>query len=204
MCMKQKLEKSLAGDALPKQWPCWLSRFSAWVLRKRGWQAQGNLANRRKLIISVGPHTSNWDFFVGLFVLFTLRLRVSFFGKHTLFVPPIGGLLRFIGGIPVERTKAHGTVEAIANRIREADQMLLVLTPEGTRKPVYPWKSGFMQIARAAKVPVQLVGFDYRKKAIIFGPILDQIENVENQMETAYAFYASVCGKFPENCLIKN
>lgn len=202
--MKQKLEKSLAGDALPKQWPCWLSRFSAWVLRKRGWQAEGELADRHKLIISVAPHTSNWDFFVGLMVLFTLRLKISFFGKHTLFVPPIGALLRFIGGIPVERSKSHGMVGAIAKKIREADRMLLVVAPEGTRKPVFPWKSGFMQIARAAQVPVQLIGFDYKKKTIVFGPVLEQIESVENQMEIAYAFYARVSGKFPKKCLIKN
>lgn len=200
--MKQKLEKSLAGEALPKQWPCWLSRFSAWVLRKRGWQAEGELANRNKLIISVAPHTSNWDFFVGLFVLFTLRLKISFFGKHTLFVPPIGGLLRFIGGIPVERSKSHGMVGAIAKTIRQADKMLLVLAPEGTRKPVFPWKSGFMQIARAAQVPVQLIGFDYKEKTIVFGPVLEQFENVDDQMQKAYAFYARVSGKFPKNCLI--
>ncbi len=202
--MKQKLEKTLAGDALPKHWPVWLSRFSAWVLRQWGWQAEGELANRNKLIISIAPHTSNWDFFVGLLVLFTLRMKISFFGKHSLFVPPIGGFLRFIGGIPVERSKAHGMVGNIAAKIRQVDKMVLVLAPEGTRKPVYPWKSGFMQIARAANVPVQLVAFDYRRKTIVFGPVLEQIENVEHQMETTYAFYASVCGKFPHNCLIKN
>lgn len=201
--MKQKLEKSLAGDALPKQWPVWLSRFSAWVLRTRGWQAEGELADRNKLIISIAPHTSNWDFFVGLLVLFTLRLKISFFGKHSLFVPPIGSFLRFIGGIPVERSKAHGMVGAIAAKIRQANKMILVLAPEGTRKPVFPWKSGFMQIARAAQVPVQLVAFDYRKKTIVFGPVLEHIDNVEHQMQAAYAFYARARGKFPEKCLIK-
>ncbi|WP_189408178.1 1-acyl-sn-glycerol-3-phosphate acyltransferase [Alteromonas halophila] len=201
--MKQILDKSLAGRQLPKHWPNWLSRFSAWVLFRRGWRAEGNLANRRKLIISIAPHTSNWDFFVGLFVLFTLRLKISFFGKHSLFIPPIGGLLRFIGGIPVERSKAHGMVGAIAEKIRAAETMVLVLTPEGTRKPVFPWRSGFIQIARAAQVPVQLVGFDYKKKTIVFGPVIEQVENVEQQMQTVYAFYARVCGKFPGNCLIK-
>ncbi|MEW9797014.1 lysophospholipid acyltransferase family protein [Alteromonas sp. CYL-A6] len=200
--MSKKLSTNLVGQSVPRQWPHWLSGFAQWLMRVRGWQAEGELANRPKMVISVAPHTSNWDFFIGLFVLFALRLKVSFFGKHTLFFPPLSWVMKAIGGIPVERSRSHGMVGAIADKIKATEQLLLVLAPEGTRRPVYPWKTGFMQIAKAAGVPVQLIGFDYIKKRIIFGPVIEQVIDINQQMQTVYAFYASVTGKFPEKCRV--
>lgn len=201
--MSKPLCSKLAGDALPKARPVWLSSWAAWVLATLGWQAEGELANREKLVLSVAPHTSNWDFILGVFVLFTLRLNISYFGKHTLFYPPLGWFMRMIGGIPVRRSKAHGLVQDIASKIKAARQLVMVIAPEGTRKAVFPWRKGFIQIAKHAKVGVQLIGFDYQRKMIIFGPVLDNIDDIDDAMCLVYKFYAGVNAKFPASCKVK-
>lgn len=189
------------GALIARKWPMWLSRFGSFILTRRGWQVEGEFINRKKAILAVAPHTSNWDFFIGLMVVFAFRLNISFFGKHSIFVPPLGYVVRKLGGIAIERSKAHGVVQNIAKQTKEADNMLLALAPEGTRSPVYPWKTGFMYIAKEAEVPIQLIGLDYAQKTIILGPIIEKVDNIEQQMQTIYAFYANVSAKYPQNCI---
>ena len=191
------------GENIPRKWPNWLSRFAAWVLTKRGWRVEGELINQKKAILAVAPHTSNWDFFIGLFVVFSFKLNINFFGKHTIFTPPLGAIVKRLGGIPIERSKAHGVVTSIANKIKEADQLILALAPEGTRSPIYPWKTGFMHIAREAEIPIQVIGLDYARKMIVLGPIIQKVTNIDEQMQTIYAFYDTVCAKYPKNCITK-
>ena len=199
--MSQRIHPQLVGDKIPRKWPRWLSVVGCFILNKRGWRVEGELINRKKVILAVAPHTSNWDFFIGLMVIFASRLNVNFFGKHTIFTPPLGYVLRRLGGIPIERTKAHGVVANIVKKIIDSDEMVLALAPEGTRSPIFPWKTGFLYIAKEAKIPVQLIGFDYAKKQIIFGPIIENIDDIEEQMQTIYAFYANVCAQYPKNCI---
>ncbi|WP_414830726.1 1-acyl-sn-glycerol-3-phosphate acyltransferase [Alteromonas sp. H39] len=196
----KRIDESLVPDAMPRQGPAWLATIAAWGFRQRGWTASGKMVDAPKAILAVAPHTSNWDFFIGLFVLFALRLKVSFFGKHTIFIPPLGWLMRKLGGIPIERSRAHGMVEGISVSIEKQQKMVLALAPEGTRKGVYPWKTGFLHIARQATIPVQLIGLDYQRKQLVFGPVLRQIDDVSEQMQKIYTFYANVAGKYPENC----
>lgn len=196
----KKIDDTLVPESLPRQGPAWLANLATWGFTKRGWTATGDMVDASKAILAVAPHTSNWDFFIGLFALFALRLKVSFFGKHTLFLPPLGWFMRKFGGIPIERSRAHGVVEGISLSIGRQDSMLLALAPEGTRKGVYPWKMGFLYIARQANIPVQLIGLDYKQKQLVFGPVLRQIDDVSEQMRKIYAFYANVAGKYSENC----
>ncbi|WP_394224015.1 1-acyl-sn-glycerol-3-phosphate acyltransferase [Alteromonas gracilis] len=199
----RQVNEANIGPEVPRKWPNWLSRFSAWVLTQNGWKVEGELINQKKAILAVAPHTSNWDFFLGLFVVFSFRLNINFFGKHTIFVPPLGALVKRLGGIPIERSKAHGVVTAIANKIKASEQLILALAPEGTRSPIYPWKTGFMHIAREAEIPIQIIGLDYEKKAIVLGPIIHKVTNIDEQMQTIYAFYDNVCAKYPKNCITK-
>ncbi|KXJ61046.1 MAG: acyltransferase [Alteromonas sp. Nap_26] len=192
------------GANISRKWPQWLSSFAAWTLTKRGWAVEGELINQPKAILAVAPHTSNWDFFIGIFIVFSFRLNINFFGKHSIFVPPLGSIVRRLGGIPIKRSKAHGVVSEIANKIKHADELILALAPEGTRSPIYPWKTGFMHIAREAEVPIQIIGLDYKKKAIVLGPIIQKVTNIDEQMQTIYAFYDTVCGKYPENCITRS
>ncbi len=179
-----------------------LSLFCQWLLKRWGWRAQGNIINAPKVVLTLAPHTSNWDFILGVFIIMAMRLKVSFFGKHTLFRPPLVWFMRRIGGIPVDRSQPHGVVTQAAEDVRQQEKIALVLAPEGTRKAVFPWRKGFLHIAQAAKVPVQCVGLDYKRRRVIFGPILQTDENIEEQMQTMYAFYATVTAKYPAQCKV--
>jgi len=179
--MKQTIHHRLVGNKLPRKWPHWLSACGSFILTKRGWRVEGELINDKKVILAVAPHTSNWDFFIGILVVFALRIKVNFFGKHTIFTPPLGYIVRKLGGIPIERSKAHGVVNNIVRQIQDSEEVVLALAPEGTRKGVFPWKTGF--------------------KTVVLGPIIDQIDDIEQQMQTIYAFYANVCAHYPKNCI---
>ena len=133
-----KINELQIDDHIPRQWPHWLSSFATFVLTKRGWRVEGAFINQKKAILAVAPHTTNWDFFIGLFVVFSLRLKLNFFGKHTIFVQPLGYIIKKLGGIPIKRSKAHGVVTSIVDKIKQADELVLALAPEGTRSPIFP------------------------------------------------------------------
>ncbi len=175
--------------------------FSAWlgrsVLKLLGWRFEGQWQDDPKMVITVAPHTSNWDFVIGIAVVFCLRLNISFFGKHSIFIPPFDFFLRRWGGIPIDRTKKHGVVAQIIDEIESRDSMLLCLAPEGTRSKVVPWKTGFLHIAAQAKVPVFMIGLDYKKKSIVLGPKFMPSENIPLEIQKVYEFYARVHAKFP-------
>lgn len=167
------IPQHLAGE-LPRRG----NRFSRWVGRLGlkllgGWQIRGELPALRQAIIPVAPHTSNWDFFVGVFVMLALGLRLSFFGKHTIFRFPVNGLLRWLGGIPVDRSAAAGVVGQMVNEFARRDQLILALAPEGTRKKVSEWKTGFLHIAHQTQVPVIPVAMDFSRRCVDIGkPLL--------------------------------
>ena len=198
-----KINEMQIDDHIPRQWPHWLSSLAAFVLTKRGWRVEGAFINQKKAILAVAPHTTNWDFFIGLFVVFSLRLKLNFFGKHTIFVQPLGYIIKKLGGIPIRRSKAHGVVTSIVEKIKQADELVLALAPEGTRSPIFPWKTGFLHIAREAEIPIQLISLDYRTKIIRFGPVIQKVENIDEQMQTIYTFYDNVCPKYPEKCITR-
>lgn len=111
------------------------NRFSGWLGRSllsiTGWRIDGQLPQHPKMVIAVAPHTSNWDFFLGVAVLFALRIRIRFLGKHMIFVPVVKQLLEWIGGMPVDRRSAHGLVDQVADQFKQNDKMILAVAPEG-------------------------------------------------------------------------
>ena len=126
----------------------WLGRFA---LTLAGWRFEGKLPDVPKFVMIVAPHTSNWDFPIGLMAKFSLHLGCRFIAKHSLFWWPLGAFLRQVGGLPVNRAAAGDLVEQTAAKFKERASLVLVITPEGTRARVdNKWKSGFHRIARAA------------------------------------------------------
>ena len=131
-----------------------------------GWRIEGEFPDRAKVVAIVAPHTSNWDFIIGISAVYALGLRVQFLGKHTLFRPPLGWLMRWFGGIPVNRQAPQGFVPQAVKAIAEADAIFLAITPAGTRSASRPWKSGFYHIAHAARVPILPIAFDGAHRTI--------------------------------------
>ena len=150
-----------------------------------------------KFVIAVAPHTSNWDFVVGAAAMFALDLRLAFIGKDALFKGPLAPLMRWMGGIPVDRTSPHGVVEESAAVFRRMDRRILAIAPEGTRKRVPHFKSGFLHIARSAGVPVLLAALDYEDRCVRLGPLLQPGDDVEADRIRVEAYFASIRGKHP-------
>jgi 1-acyl-sn-glycerol-3-phosphate acyltransferase len=183
------------GNEIPRREGRVMRAFGRAVLRALGWKVEGDIPNLPKLVIAVAPHTSNWDFVVGVATMFALDLKISFIGKHTLFVGPFGGILRWLGGIPVDRSHSHGLVADSVHAFDSVDRRILAIAPQGTRSPVPHFKSGFLHIARGARVPVLLAALDYGAKAVRFGPLMHPGEDVEADRARIEDFFSHVRGR---------
>lgn len=136
------------------------------VLTALGWRVEGEIPNQPKFVLIVAPHTSNWDFPVGMSAKLALGLGAAWVGKHTIFRWPFGHLLRALGGIPVDRSASNDIVQQIVAEFARRPRMVFALAPEGTRTKVERWKTGFYHIARGAGVPIVPVAFDWEQRAI--------------------------------------
>ena len=159
-----------------------------------GWRFEGAFPDLPKFVIIVAPHTSNWDFLVGMRAVFALGLRASFIAKHTLFRGPAGAWLRHMGGIAVERAAPHGVVDQVVRRFREREGFLVALTPSGTRRSGAAWRMGFYHFALGASVPIVPVAFDYAARVIRIGAPLGLGGDPERDLEPLRRFYSGVQG----------
>lgn len=173
-------------------------RGLSWAfLKSTGWTIDGRLPdNAHKCVMIGAPHTSNWDLPYTLMVAFVLRLRIYWMGKHQLFRAPFGGLMRWLGGVAVDRANSGNVVAASIEAIRAAQGPLqLVVAPQGTRSNVRYWRTGFYHIAIGAGVPIVMAYIDYDKKRAGLGPEFVATGDVEADMLRIKAFYAPIKGK---------
>lgn len=174
-----------------------LRALSVVYLKLAGWQVQGTLpAQAQKCVLIAAPHTSNWDLPYTLMVAFVLRLNIYWIGKASLFRFPFGPVMRWLGGIAVDRSKTNNLVQASAQAIQAAEGALqLIVPPEGTRSKTRYWKTGFYHIAVTAQVPIVMAYMDYQRKISGLGPIFVPTGDVEADMVQIKAFYAPFKGK---------
>jgi 1-acyl-sn-glycerol-3-phosphate acyltransferase len=186
--------------SLPRRHSNLGQKLGLWLLKLLGgWSIQGELPAYKKMVIAVAPHTSNQDFFVGIATALALDLKIRFLGKHSIFVWPVKGLLLSLGGIPVDRSHPQGVVGQVVAEFEQSDSLLLGLSPEGSRKKVDQWRSGFWFIAKQANVPVCLVGLDYKNKQLVFGPCFSAGENFADDLQRMRTFFQQMTAKYPEN-----
>ncbi|MCA0456905.1 MAG: lysophospholipid acyltransferase family protein [Chloroflexi bacterium] len=173
----------------------WLARFIFWVV---GWKVTGKVPNFPKMLLIGVPHTSNWD--GAIFYVFSLAIRthIKFIGKHTLFKFPFGGLMRFAGGIPVNRSTTLNAVDQIVDQFNQHERMAVIVAPEGTRSLTKHWKTGFYYIALKAQVPIVLGYVDYSRKEVGLGPNFMPTGNIVEDFKIIQAFYADKVGRHPE------
>lgn len=160
------------------------------MLRVLGWQAGGAIPDLPKCVIIAAPHSSNRDFYVGIALVFAMRLDVRFIGKVELFRGPLGPVMRWLGGLPVDRSRPGGIVEQTVAMFAERESLLLAVAPEGTRKPVDKWKSGFYRIALGAGVPIVPGYFDNGKRQVGFGPPFQPTGDMARDIAALRAFFA--------------
>lgn len=165
------------------------------ILRLSGWRIVGEFPDVSKLVLIAAPHSSNWDAIWGLLFKLSLGLNIKFLVKSEAFFWPLGAILRKVGGIPADRTAAHGVVGQMKTQFIKHERFWLLIAPEGTRKRVNKWKSGFWYIAHNLKVPVLLIYFHYPEKVIGIGPLIETSVNLNIDMQRIREFYRPWQGK---------
>ncbi len=174
------------------------SRLSRALLGLFGWRVVFVPPPAPKAVVIVYPHTSNWDFPIGVLARAVIAIPIGFIGKDTLFRPPFGGLFRWLGGLPVNRRESTGLVASLAESFARSESLYLAIAPEGTRSRVEHWKSGFYRLALAANVPLGLAFIDYSKREVGIEVWLDLCGREEEDLARIRACYADKRGRRPE------
>lgn len=177
----------------------WASLMYMKVFR---WKREGKAPGIPKYVMIAAPHTSNWDLPITLILAFALRIKIFWLGKHSIFEPPFGHICRWLGGIPVDRRRSGDTVSQAVQTFNNRPELILVVPPEGTRKKVRYWKTGFYYIALGACVPIVLGFVDYKRKAGGIGPTIMPTGDIGADMAIIQEYYKNIIGKNAEqwNC----
>ncbi len=175
-----------------------IPRLSKFILDIWGWKMVGPVPEEKKYIIIVAPHTSNWDYVIGQLFFLSRGIKSKIMIKKELFYFPLGKLLGALGGIPVDRDSKTEIVDQMISEFNNRDSFILTLTPEGTRKRVTEWKTGFHRIAMGAKVPVLLGFCDYKKKHVGVGKLLPLTGDLAQDMKSMKNFYKTIHPKYPQ------
>ncbi|MCL1142732.1 lysophospholipid acyltransferase family protein [Shewanella gaetbuli] len=171
------------------------NRLCRGLLAALGWQFDGHIHANQSCVIIVGPHTSNWDFVIGIIARGALNTKIHFLGKHQLFIAPWGWIFKAMGGSPVDRRKHNNLVDAAVQLFKQQPHYKLALAPEGTRSPVKRWKSGFYHIAAQAGVDIIPVGLDFKDKRIVIANPMTPSGDIEGQMNQLMDFYRGINGR---------
>jgi len=175
----------------------WIARLLFFKIS--GWKLEGTIGpSVKKCIIIIAPHTSWYDFYLGVLVRKILDIHIDFVAKAELFKSPFGWYFRWVGGTSLDRTSNQNKVEAIAQIFKTREVFRLALSPEGTRKKTERWRTGFYYIAKIAQVPIIMVSFDYGTKTVKFSEPFYTTGNLEKDFPEIEGFYKDVMGKVPE------
>ncbi|BHH83324.1 lysophospholipid acyltransferase family protein [Desulforhopalus sp. 52FAK] len=175
-----------------------IEAFSQGVLKIFGWKAVSEDIDYSKCVLIGAPHTSNWDFPLTLLSVWALGLKFSWVAKDTLFIGPVGILLKKLGGIPVDRRLRTGFLKSMVQSFEENPKLILAIAPEGTRSKTDHWKAGFYNIATKAELDICLGYIDYPSKTVGLGPLLKPTGDVEADFIQLRDFYKDKTGRFPE------
>ncbi len=172
--------------------------FARALLTALGWKVEGGKPLHRKYVLIAAPHTSNWDFPLMMLFAWAFGIRINWMGKHSLFRPPYGWVMRALGGVPIQRRSNNNVVDAMVEAFAEREALALVVPAEGTRARTEFWKSGFYHIARGANVPIVPSYLDFGQKRGGFGPALPMSGDVKRDMALLRGFYAPMKGLYPD------
>lgn len=176
-----------------------MKKIAAFILRCFGWRVEAFVPPERRYVLIVAPHTSNWDFVIGRLAFWTKGLPARFLIKKEFFRFPIGGLLRALGGLPVERGTGGGrAVEESVRLLQTHDEMALILTPEGTRRRNPHWKKGFYHIAQAARLPIYVGYIDYKEKECRIVGAMPVSGDLAADSRYLLDIYANVTARYPD------
>ena len=177
----------------------WRRPFGMLGLWLMGWHIEGNFPRQRKFVVIVAPHTSNWDFVVGILTYFALSLDANWMAKHTALKGPWGPLGRYLGAVPVDRSQAGNVVQSSNAEFAKREKMMLVIAPEGTRSAVEGWKKGYHHIALAAGVPIVPVALDFGQRRVLIGEPLSPCQDYDADYARLKSFFRADMARHPGN-----
>lgn len=189
------------GERLPLRGNGLTRRFFYGIMRALGWRIEGEIPNVPKVVLVGAPHTANQDFFMAVLTALSLGVDMKFVMKHTAFKGPSGTILRYLGGIGLDRDKTRNFVQQIVDEYNSRDQMVMAIMPEGTRATPKGWRSGFYYIAYGAGAPLVLVIFDYTRKVMRIGPTIVPTGDYEADLPLIQSHYIGIMGKYAERTL---
>lgn len=184
------------GDQIPKRGNKLSELLGKLILRILGWRIEGEIPNIPKFVAIAAPHTTNWDFVLGMSALMAMSIRVHWIGKDSIFKWPVKYVWQWLGGKPVDRFNPHGVVQQIVDIFNANDHFILGLSPEGTRKNLDKWRSGFYHIATGAGVPILMASFDFKNKVLGIGSLFHPTGDIHKDIDTMQNYYKSFTGKF--------
>ena len=200
--------KTVSPSQIPQVFRAYRPRFIQFLARLLlkifGWKVDGTIPEMKKnenLVLIAAPHTSNWDGIFGFAAILGLDVKISYFGKYTLFKQPIlGRFLKYMGGFPVNKNKpGSGLVkEAIAN-IEKLKGTLIAMAPEGTRSKTERWRTGFLRIAEAVDAKIFVAAFDFKTKRIVLDKFFQPSDDMQKDLENLKIYYQQFTAKIPEN-----
>ena len=198
---------SVSTNQIPKSFRAYRPRALQWlgrtVLSFLGWKVNGGISDEhegKKLVVVLAPHTSNWDGILGVAAIAGLDAKITFIGKHTVFKYfALGAFMRYMGGIPVDRTKPGGIIQDAIDQIREMNGTLIGMAPEGTRSKVKEWKTGFLRIADELNTKIVPASIDFAKKEILLGKIFSPSGDNLKDIAKLKNYYKAFTPKHPEN-----
>ena len=186
------------GKQVPRRGNAFSNALGLLAMHLSGWGFEGEFPNLSRFVVIVAPHTSNWDFPIGLMAMFALGLRGTFLGKDTLFWWPLGMIMRWLGGAPVDRSASHNVVEQATAHFLGSEKLVLVLSPEGTRRKLPEWRTGFYYVAKGAGVPIVPVAFDYSRKVFRVYPPVVTSESRDEDFGRLHALFNAGMARHPD------
>ena len=175
--------------------PKFIINISSWVLKLQKWKINGAIPEEKRVVLVIGPHTSNWDFIIGVLVILSLDAKINWLGKHTIFKRGFKSLLTRLGGIPVNRQDPSDLFSRIKVITEKSNGYLIGMAPEGTRKKVLKLKSGFIRIAKQTNSKIMLAGIDFQKKIVNLDKFFTPTGDLNNDLLFVQNYFSRYSGK---------
>lgn len=172
--------------------------FGRTFYRSIGWTLEGKIADVERVLIIAAPHTSNWDFVYGITAVLGINARVRWLGKHTIFQFGLGIVMRWLGGIPVNRDKPDAVMGYVDAAVEKDKGVVIVVAPEGTRKKSKKWKTGFLRIAEKNNCKIQMGALDFPTKRIVLGDMFEPTGDNEADIAAIIKYYGQFKGRYPD------
>ena len=171
-----------------------LRKIARFGINISGWTIKGIVPDEERIVIIAAPHTSNWDFVLAMLAIFGLNIKLRWLGKHSIFKPGFKNFFKWLGGIPVYRDNPSNLIDNVVKIVKREKSIVIAMTPEGTRKKVKRWKTGFLRIAKQTHSKILLISIDAPTKSIEIGKIFNPTGNSEDDLAFIQKYYSSFRG----------